>query len=96
MANYLKASKDLSDGKTVVIRPRGNSMEPKIKSGQEVTIAPLKTPEVGDIVLCKVKGKFYVHLVKAIRDQSYQIGNNKGSINGWTKSVFGKVVSVKD
>jgi hypothetical protein len=31
--------------------------------------------EVLDIVLCKVAGNEYLHIVKAIRDRRYQIGN---------------------
>jgi hypothetical protein len=42
-----------------------------------------------------VNGKFYTHLVKAKDPQKgVQIGNNRGSINGWTKQVYGKVTSV--
>ena len=34
-------------------------------------------------------------LVKAKDDQQgCQIGNNKGNINGWTKSVYGKVIEI--
>jgi hypothetical protein len=57
-----------------------------------------KSLEVGDIVLCKVKGYEYLHLVKAIQGQRFQIGNNKGRINGWitANSIFGKCVRVGD
>ena len=84
----------LKDGETVKCKPRGNSMSGKIESGQEVTIKPLDDEtelEVGNIVLCRVKGKEYLHLIKAIQGERYQIGNNKGHINGWigTNSIFG-------
>ena len=64
-------------------------MTPLIKSGQEHVLSPinLSDVEVGDIVFCKVKGRYYTHLVKAK-------GNNHGKINGWTKSVFGKVTKI--
>ena len=84
--------KSLNEGKTVQCRPRGSSMKGKIKSGEIVTIKPItKSIEVGDIVLCKVKGNEYLHLVKAIQDSRYLIGNNQGRINGWIgiNSIFG-------
>lgn len=67
-------------------------MTPLIKSGQEHVLSPinLSDVEVGDIVFCKVKGRYYTHLVKA----KGVIGNNHGKINGWTKSVFGKVTKI--
>jgi hypothetical protein len=80
-------------GETVQFRPRGNSMSGKIDSGQLVTVAPLgvRQPKVGDIVLCKVNGTQYLHLVKAISGERFQIGNNRGRINGWTplRNIFG-------
>jgi hypothetical protein len=57
-------------GETVQFRPRGNSMAGKIESGQLCTVEPITDPgelAVGDIVLCKVKGSQYIHLVKAIQ-----------------------------
>jgi hypothetical protein len=53
--------------------------------------------EVGDIVLCKVAGNEYLHIVKAIQDGRYQIGNNRGFINGWIEPeyIYGKCVKVE-
>lgn len=91
----------LLSGETVSFRPRGNSMKPKIYSGQLCTVAPIsdpKTLEVGDVVLCKVRGNQYLHLISAINDERYQISNNHGHINGWTsaKSIYGKLIKVED
>lgn len=62
--NYIKK---LQAGETVQFRPRGNSMTPRIKSGQLVTVAPLEEPvKYGDVVLCKVNGRQYLHLVKGV------------------------------
>lgn len=58
-------------------------MTPLIKSGQEHVLSPINLSDVGDIVFCKVKAK---------GDRGVLIGNNHGKINGWTKSVFGKVL----
>lgn len=85
----------LQRGELVKFRPRGNSMSGKIESGQLVTVAPVGEHilKIGDIVLCKVNGVQYLHLVKAISGGRVQIGNNKGRINGWTsrRNIFGVV-----
>jgi len=53
--------------------------------------------EVWDIVLCKAAGSEYLHIVKGIRDGRYQIGNNRGLVNGWIgpQSIYGKSVKVE-
>ena len=73
-------------GETVSFRPRGNSMKGKIESGQLCTVEPIadfEQLEKDDIVLCKVNGREYLHLIKAINGKCFQIGNNRGRINGW-------------
>lgn len=85
----------LESGEVVSFRPRGQSMKGKVESGQLVTVAPLdSSPAKGDVVLCAVRGKHYLHLVKAVRGNRYQIGNNKGRVNGWIGSdaVYGRMV----
>ena len=88
----------LGAGETVSFRPRGGSMAGKIESGQLCTVTPVdpSTLRVGDIVLCRVHGAEYLHLVKAIDADRFQIGNNRGRINGWISaaSIFGKCVRV--
>ncbi len=88
----------LHRGETVSFRPHGNSMQPKIESGQLCTVAPVDPATIapGDVVLCKVNGSEYLHLVKAVRRHQFQIGNNKGHVNGWIgpNNIFGKLVSV--
>lgn len=73
-------------------------MKPLIKSGQLCTVTPVdpSTLNPGDIVLCRVKGNDYLHLVKAIQQNRFQIGNNHGRINGWIgpNSIFGKLERV--
>jgi hypothetical protein len=89
----------LQAGETVSFRPRGNSMSPRIESGQLCTVAPVDvtTIEAGDIVLCKVRGAEYLHIVKAIQGGRFQIGNNRGFINGWVgaSAIFGKLLKVE-
>lgn len=96
----------LKRGETVSFRPRGSSMEGKISSGQLVTVEPIYDGEslrfklsANDIVLCKVRGKQYLHLIKAVSsDSRYQIANNRGKVNGWIgiNSIFGVCVSIAD
>ena len=99
--NWLLHSAKLKAGETIQFRPKGPSMSGKVESGQLCTVTPYadgENPEVGDIVMCKVKGKFYLHLVKAINGETYQIGNNRGYINGWTSRscIYGKCTKVED
>src|SRR5215831_10135347 len=87
-------------GSTVDFRPVGPSMVPLIRSRQLVTVAPVDPTlvEVGDIVLAKVAGTVYLHLVSAVdRDRGrVQISNNRGRINGWTShaKVYGICTAV--
>ena len=90
----------LRNGETVAFRPRGHSMRGRIESGQLCTVAPVDPAAlaVGDIVLCKVNGREYLHLVKAVQGPRFQIGNNRGRVNGWVtaSAIFGKCVRVED
>lgn len=86
----------LARGETVQFRPRGHSMTGKVNDGQLVTVVPLGSPPVeGEVVLCKVNGREYLHLVKAVRGRQYLIGNNRGGTNGWTTRVYGRMVKVE-
>jgi hypothetical protein len=85
-ANFAIAA--LQKGETVKIRPHGHSMRGKVNSGDLITLEPVqsKNLQVGDIVLVKVHGNVYLHLIKAINGPRFQIGNNRGGINGWVGS----------
>ena len=88
-------------GETVSFRPRGHSMKGKIESRQLCTVKPIENIETlqkGDIVLCKVNGNEYLHLIKAIQGPRFQIGNNRGRINGWisANSIIGICTRIED
>jgi phage repressor protein C with HTH and peptisase S24 domain len=89
----------LQKGETIQCRPRGNSMAGKIESGQLCTVEPVDpaTLRAGDIVLCKVNGRQYLHLVKAVQGNRFLIGNNRGRINGWVSgnSIYGRCSKVE-
>lgn len=97
MSWALRAIEALNRGEEVQIRPRGNSMKGKIESGNLVTLVPWPREqlEVGDVVLARVNGNDYLHLIKAKDGGRFLIGNNKGGTNGWTRAVFGKCVRVE-
>jgi hypothetical protein len=89
----------LKQGNVVSFRPRGDSMVGLISSGQLCTVKPIDDTtniQEGNIVLCKVFGRVFLHLVKAARHNQYQIGNNRGGINGWTtrRSIYGIVTDI--
>ncbi len=91
----------LQEGETVQFRPRGDSMKGKIESGQLCTVEPISDEtelQPGDIVLCKVNGNQYLHLIKAVQGRRYQIGNNRGRINGWIgrNGIYGILVKVEN
>jgi hypothetical protein len=83
-----RVAAQVASGATVEFRPSGSSMVPLIRSRQLVTVAPVDPEriEVGDIVLVRVAGTVYLHLVSALDRGTgrVQISNNRGRVNGWT------------
>jgi SOS-response transcriptional repressor LexA len=72
----------------------GHSMEPIIASGALLEFRVKATYEVGDVVFCKVRGRYIdAHkIIKKAPDGRYLIANNKGWENGWTSQVYAAVV----
>jgi hypothetical protein len=66
-ATYAKEA--LRKGEMVTIRPRGHSMTGKVNYGDFVILAPCDPDalKVGDIVLVRVHGTDYLHLIKAVK-----------------------------
>jgi hypothetical protein len=93
------AKEALRRGETVQVKPRGHSMRGKVNDGDIVTLEPC-VPEsltVGDIVLVRVHGNDYLHLIQAIDSGRFLIGNNRGGTNGWVgaNALFGRAVNVE-
>lgn len=90
----------LKNGETCKVIGIGNSMTPILKSRQAVICDPIKDDtklEKKDIVLCKAKGHYYLHLIHAVgQDERYLIGNNHGHMNGWVgrNQIYGKVIEI--
>lgn len=75
----------------------GNSMLPILKSGSKCTFKKQESYKVGDIVFCKVKGRWIdAHkIIKIDQNKGYLIANNHGYENGWTTQVFGRVIKAE-
>ena len=74
-------------------------MRGRVDDGDVVTLDPYGSnePQVGDVVLVKIHGHEYLHLIKARQDARYQIGNNRGGINGWVGrgAIFGRATRIE-
>lgn len=95
--SYQHIIERLQKGESVELNPQGQSMTPKIKSGERIVLSPIETDlAVGDIVLAKVHGKYYIHLVSAIVGDRIQISNNHKYINGTTSrdKIYGVVTEI--
>ena len=93
----------LQNGEICKVTGVGNSMTPILKSKQSVICTPVTEDtelEKKDIVLCKVNGHYYLHLIHAIKKTKqntlYLIGNNHGHMNGWVPKdkIFGRVEEI--
>ena len=94
----------LAAGETIKFRPHGNSMDPKIKNGELVTVAPLTDEielDIGMPVYATVKSRKVLHLISAIKggedNTEYQISNIRGFVNGWVNrsKIHGYVIAVE-
>lgn len=89
----------LKAGETVKFRPAGHSMAPFVLHKQLVTMEPVGRDTMldGQIVLCKVQGRNFLHFAGLLGDGKYRIANAKGRVNGWCyrHNIFGVVVSIE-
>ena len=101
-----ETAKHLREGEICKVTGIGNSMTPILKSRQPVICIPV-TDEVElkkrDIVMCKVNGHFYLHLIWSVKRgknncEQFLIGNNHNHANGTIgrQHIFGKVVQILD
>lgn len=90
----LKAA--LEDGKQASMKCYGNSMLPILTNPSTCTYRREAAYRIGDIVFCKVKGRYIdAHRITAVRGHRYMISNNHGFENGWASAVYGRVVSAE-
>jgi hypothetical protein len=97
MNKYQRVLELLEDGKQAEMKVFGNSMLPIIKSGSKLTFEKMDKYDIGDIVFCKVSGRWIdAHKITKVNEKrGYMIANNAGHENGWTKRIFGKVVKIE-
>ena len=101
MNKYERLKQELETTGTGKMKCFGNSMTPILKNATLNTYVVQEEYEVGDIVFCKVKGRWIdSHLItkKSVEKDRirYLISNNHGFDNGWTHLVYGKVVAAED
>eukprot|EP00927_Polykrikos_kofoidii_P042655 TRINITY_DN36696_c0_g1_i1.p1 TRINITY_DN36696_c0_g1~~TRINITY_DN36696_c0_g1_i1.p1 ORF type:complete len:362 (-),score=52.85 TRINITY_DN36696_c0_g1_i1:105-1133(-) len=89
----------LQAGETVCFRGGGNSLHPRIKSGECCRYEPVFKHEdikEKDVVFCQIKGRYWGHIVKKkdARQNEYTISNIHGWENGTCRleNIYGKVV----
>ena len=94
---FRKLLSSLKKTGTGQLRVVGDSMRPDIVSGCILSYEACDEYDAGDIVFCKVNGRFIdAHRVLEKRgDGSYLIGSDVGTVNGTTFEVFAKVVNRK-
>ncbi len=98
MNKYQRLQGELETNGEGKMKGFGNSMMPIIKSGSLLTFKTADKYEIGDIVFCKVKGRWIdAHKITKIDAKGrFMIANNHGFENGWTTQVFGKVVEIEE
>src|SRR3954465_2332710 len=89
----------LGRGGSGEVRPRVHSMKGKVPDGALVTLAPCDPASLqpGDVVLVRVHGSIYLHLVKALNQGRFLSGNNRGGVNGWVGShaIYGRATRIE-
>jgi phage repressor protein C with HTH and peptisase S24 domain len=96
MRKYERIKSTLKESGVGKMKAFGNSMLPIFKSGSLLTYEVKDKYEIGDIVFCKVRGKYIeAHKITKIDEKKgYMIANNKGFENGWTKTIYGYVTEI--
>lgn len=94
MNKFERLKQDLEVSGKGKMKAFGSSMLPILKSGTLLTFEKVNDYEIGDIVFCKVKGRYIdAHkVVKIDTQKGYLIANNHGYENGWTKIIYGRVI----
>ncbi len=95
MTKYQRMQHELATQGRTEAKVSGQSMKPILESGSFLVFEKRTTYEIGDIVFCKVRGRYIdAHKITKIDSQGrYLISNNHGHDNGWTTQIFGKVVT---
>lgn len=97
MNKYERLKEALEKTNTGSMKCFGNSMLPILTNPSICIYAKQETYNIGDIVFCKVKGRYIdAHLITKKDGNRYMISNNHNYDNGWTKNIYGKVIEAYD
>ena len=97
MNKYERLKNELQLAGTGKMKAFGSSMLPILKSGSLLTFEKEIDYHIGDIVFCKVKGR-YIDAHKVIKKDTgkgFLIANNHGYENGWTSVIYGRVTQAE-
>lgn len=97
MNKFERLKADLETNGTGTMKAYGNSMLPVLKSGSLLTFEQAVGYEKGDIVFCKVNGRYIdaYKIVKTDCRRGFLIANNHGYENGWTTIIYGRVIKAE-
>lgn len=98
MNKHQRLIDDLESNGIGTMKCFGNSMKPILSNPSVCSYRKQTEYKVGDIVFCKVKGRYIdAHkITKVGADGQYMIANNYGFENGWTKIIYGKVIEARN
>ena len=98
MNKYQRLFQELSETGFGEMKCFGNSMKPILPNPALLRYRKEIGYDIGDIVFCKVAGRFIdAHKITKLGNNfRYMIANNHGYENGWTKTVYGKVIALLD
>jgi hypothetical protein len=91
--DILKAA--LERGDEATMKCVGNSMTPILTNPTVCKYRRQDGYAIGDIVFCRVRGNYIdAHRITAVDTSGprYLISNNHGHDNGWTRTVYGRVI----
>ena len=96
MGRSERAIKELVEKGETIMKAFGNSMLPILRSGSTLRFKRCDSYKKGDIVFCRVRGRIIdAHrIIKTDPKKGHLIANQRGYENGWTNTIYGKVVEV--
>lgn len=85
----------LAEGRSAIVRPRGDPMQPRRYDDYEVVIDPLGVGSVSinDVVFVEWKGHFVLSTVNWVEGDRFLIGDRYGECKGWVSrsEVLGRL-----
>lgn len=93
-----QAGNFLKEGREVILKAKGDSMLPFIRNGRDsVALHRCDEPQVGDIVLVRLPGRYVMHRIISKSGDEYTMmgdGNVRGTESFCKEDVLGKVTRI--